>query len=258
MRYSACLEWLFAQEAPSFPDRIRLAREAGLDGVEFWLWSNKDVGGIEDALRDTGVALTGFVAEPMVPLTDPGHHDAFLEGLKLSAEIARRLGAGTLIAQAGADLPGRSRSEQRDALTTCLARAADVLAGSDVVLAVEPLNTLIDHKGYFLPSTREALEIVARVDRPEIAILYDIYHSAVMGEDIADVLGGGLDHVRHVHLADHPGRGEPGSGRLDWRERVSWLESNGYQGMIGLEYRPSKATLATLALLRGDRQAPVP
>jgi hydroxypyruvate isomerase len=247
MKYSACLEWLFAAEAPDFADRIRLAKQAGLDGVEFWLWSNKDVDAIQAALDETGIAITGFVAEPMVPLTDPARHDEFLEGLKKSIAVAQRLGAPVLIAQAGADLPGKTRAEQRQALTDCLRRAADILAGSGVTLAVEPLNTLVDHAGYFLPSTVEALDIIDDVGRPEIKILYDIYHSAVMSEDIATVLDGRLDRVAHAHLADTPGRHEPGSGALDWQARVGWLEQNGYAGMVGLEYKPTKDTVASLA-----------
>lgn len=247
MRYSACLEWLFAAEAPDFADRIRHAKQAGLDGVEFWLWRNKDLAAIRAALDETGLPVTGFCAEPMVPLTDPAKHAEFLEGLKPSIEAAHRLGAPVLIVQAGADLPGRSRAEQRAALTTCLGKAADILAGSGVVLAVEPLNTLVDHVGYFLPSTKEGLDIIDDVGRPEIRILYDIYHSAVMGEAIEDVLAGRLDRVAHVHLADTPGRHEPGTGSLDWQARVAWLEANGYSGMVGLEYKPTKDTAESLA-----------
>lgn len=247
MKYSACLEWLFAAEAPDFADRIRLAKKAGLDGVEFWLWSNKDIDAIKAALDETGLAITGFVAEPMVPLTDPARHDEFLEGLRKSIAVAQRLGAPVLIAQAGADLPGKSRAEQRQALTDCLGRAADILAGTGVTLAVEPLNTLVDHVGYFLPSTVEGLDIIDDVGRPEIKILYDIYHSAVMSEEIATVLDGRLDRVAHVHLADTPGRHEPGTGSLDWQARVGWLERNGYTGMVGLEYKPTKDTVASLA-----------
>ncbi len=251
MRYSACLEWLFAAEAPDFADRVRLAKKAGLDGVEFWLWSNKDIAAIRAALDETGLPLTGFVAEPMVPLTDPAQHGAFLEGLKRSIAVAQQLGAPMLIAQAGADLPGRSRAEQRLALTECLRKAAEILAGSGVVLAVEPLNTLVDHVGYFLPSTEEGLDIIDDVGRKEIRILYDIYHSAVMDEEIAEVLSGRLDRVAHVHLADMPGRHEPGTGRLDWQARVAWLEASGYGGMVGLEYKPTVATEASLKAVLG-------
>lgn len=246
MKYSACLEWLFRAEAPDFADRIRLARKAGLDAVEFWHWRNKDVDAIRAALDETGMTVAGFVAEPMVPLTDPAMHGEFLEGLKTSIDVARRLDAPVLIVQAGADLPGRSRAEQRLALTEGLARSADVLKGSGVALALEPLNTLVDHVGYFLPSTVEGLDIVDEVGRPEIRILYDIYHSAVMSEEIADVLAGRVDRLAHIHLADTPGRHEPGTGTLDWRARVDWLESNGYAGLVGLEYKPTTDTVTSL------------
>ena len=107
---------------------------------------------------------------------------------------------------------------------------------------MEPLNTLVDHKGYFLPSTREGLDIVDDVDRPEIRLIYDIYHSAVMGEDTPGVIGDRVDRISHVHLADHPGRHEPGSGGIDLVKRVQWLVANGYEGALGLEYKPSRPT----------------
>ena len=250
MKYSACIEWLFA-EAGDFPERIRAARRAGLDGVEFWKWTTKEIDPIAAALDETGLRLTGFVAEPMVPLTDPARHAEFLEGLKASVDMARRLKAPVLIAQTGDDLAGRSRAEQRAALTACLTRAADVLKGSGVVLAIEPLNTRIDHKGYYLASTTEGIDIIDDVGRPEIRIVYDIYHSAVMDEEIGEVLAGRVDRVAHAHLADAPGRHEPGSGSMDWQRRVEWLEANGYVGMIGLEYMPTRETVASLAKLRG-------
>lgn len=250
MKYSACIEWLFA-EVGDFPDRVRAAKKAGLDGVEFWLWTNKDISAIKAAVEETGIAVTGMVAEPMVPLTDPGQHDAFLDGLKKSIDVAHTLGAPALIAQAGADLPGKSREEQRAALVACLARAADVLKGSGIVLMVEPLNTRVDHKGYFLPSTTEGLDIVDEVGRPEVRLIYDIYHSAVMDEAIETVLAGRLDRVAHVHLADAPGRHEPGSGSMDWQRRLDWLTAEGYDGFVGLEYKPTVATGESLKALLG-------
>ena len=153
MKYSACIELLFQREAPQFADRNRLAKASGLDAFEFWRWTDKDIDAVEATMRETGLPLAGIVAEPMIALTDPAHHGRFLEGLARSIAVARRLGAGILIAQAGDDLPGRSRAEQRAALTECLGRAADALRGSGVTLALEPLNTLVDHPGYFLSST---------------------------------------------------------------------------------------------------------
>jgi hydroxypyruvate isomerase len=240
MKLSACIEWLYAAEADNFADRIRLAARNGLEAVEFWMWTNKDLDAIESALEETGVALTGFVAEPMIALTDSGNRATFLSGLNESIETAQRLGAHTLIAQAGNDLEGHSRQSQRAALVETLTRAGEALEGTGVRLGVEPLNTLIDHKGYFLPSTIEALDIVEAVGRPEIGIVYDVYHSAVMGETTEEVIGDRIGKVFHVHIADHPGRHEPGSGTIDLRHRVGWLVAQGYGGAIGLEFMPTR------------------
>lgn len=255
MRLSACIEWLFADEAKDVADRIRLAKADGIDAVEFWLWSNKDLDAIEQALRETGLPLSGFVAEPMIALTDPENHETFLAGLKKSAEVAQRLGATVLIAQAGNDLPGRSREQQREALVTCLSAAADILAETGVRLGLEPLNTLIDHKGYFLSSTSEALDIIDEVDRREIGIVYDLYHSAVMDERIEDVLAGRVHHVIHAHVADHPGRNEPGTGEIDLASRLAWLFAQGYAGRVGLEYKPIRPTSQAIDAVRESLQA---
>ena len=250
MRLSACIEWLFAAESDNFADRIRLAHRHGVEAVEFWKWTNKDIGSIEWALTETGVELTSFVAEPMIALTDRANKEAFLKGLRSSMETARRLSARTLIAQAGDDLPGKSRQEQKAALIETLAAAGEILEGSGVRLGLEPLNTVIDHVGYFLHSTVEGIEIVKATGRPEIGIVYDVYHSAVMGEETAEVIGGDIDRVFHVHVADHPGRNEPGSGDIDLKRRVDWLVEHGYEGAIGLEYRPLAASAATIAQTR--------
>lgn len=250
MQLSACIEWLFADEAEDIVDRIRLAKAAGLDAVEFWHWRNKDLDAIEAALKVTGVSLSGFVAEPMIALTDPANHADFLEGLKRSVDVAKRLGAKVLIAQAGDDLPGKSRAVQREALTAGLAACADVLKGSVVRLGVEPLNTLVDHQGYFLSSTAEALDIVDDVARPEIGIVYDLYHSMVMGEVPQEVVAGRVDRIIHVHVADHPGRNDPGTGKLDLKTPLAWLFANGYAGRVGLEYRPLHGTTAGLQKVR--------
>jgi hydroxypyruvate isomerase len=250
MRLSACIEWLFAAESQNFADRIRLAHRHGVEAVEFWRWTDKDVGSIEWALNETGIELTSFVAEPMIALTDVANRTAFIEGLKRSVDVARRLGAHTLIAQAGDDLAGKSREEQKAALIETLATAGKVLDGSDIRLGVEPLNTLIDHVGYFLPSTTEGLEIARATGRAEIGIIYDVYHSAVMGEDTPVVIGCDMDRVFHVHIADHPGRNEPGSGAIDLKKRVNWLVANGYAGSIGLEYRPRIGSAETVDATR--------
>lgn len=264
-RYSACIEWLFADadslpplpgtpeaalmggSATSFPDRIRAAKAAGMAAVEFWHWSNKDLVAVKTALVDTGLPLSGILCEPISRITDPAQHAVFLDGVRASLAAARKLGAAVLIAQAGDDRPGIPREAQHAALVKVFREAATLLEGSGVVIAIEPLNDRVDHPGYYLTSTVEGLDIVDEVDRPEVRLLYDIYHSAMMGEHTEDVLDGRVDRIAHVHLADTQGRGQPGSGTMDWAARIDWLESHGYGGFIGLEYRPTIGTLNSLS-----------
>ncbi len=249
-RYSACIEWLFAEEASDVPDRIRAARAAGLSGIEFWSWSNKDLDAVKAALDETGLPIAGILCEPIARITDPETHPKFLDGVRASLAAAQKLGAPVMIAQAGDDRAGIPREAQHAALVKVLKEAADILKGSGVILALEPLNDRVDHPGYYLTSTVEGLDIVDEVDRPEIRLLYDIYHSAMMGEHIEDVLEGRLDRVVHVHLADTQGRGQPGSGAMDWQARLDWLASHGYDGFVGLEYRPTGSTEESLNFMR--------
>ncbi len=246
MRLSACIEMLFVREAENFADRIRLAKSAGFDLIEFWRWTNKDLNAIEAAIAETGVQVSGIVAEPMIALTDLANHDTFLKGLEQSIQTAQRLKAPLLIAQAGNELPNIPRIDQRNAIIGCLSRAAQLLENTGIVLALEPLNTLVDHKGYYLHSTVEGLDIVDAVNHPSVRLLYDIYHSAVMDEDIAQVLSGRIDRIAHVHLADSPGRNEPGSGAMNWQAKLDYLQEAGYSGPIGLEFRPTGSTLQAL------------
>ncbi|TXI08487.1 MAG: hydroxypyruvate isomerase [Rhizobium sp.] len=237
-QFSACIEWLFARDGDAFADRVRLAHRAGLDAVEFWHWTNKDLDAIAAAVAETGIAVSGLVAEPMIALTNPANKEAWLKGLRDSVSVAQRLGAPVLIAQAGDDLPEFSRAEQRAAIVAALSAGADILEGSGVRVGLEPLNTKIDHVGYYLSSTAEGLDIVDEVGRPEIGIVYDLYHSAVMGEDTPEVVGDRIDRIVHLHVADHPGRGDPGTGHVDLAKRLDWLFAQGYRGRVGLEYRP--------------------
>jgi hydroxypyruvate isomerase len=250
MRLSACIEMLFAAETADFAQRIRLARAEGFELVEFWLWSNKDLDAIAEALEETGVRLAGIVAEPFAELTRESDHDRFLAGLEKSRDVALRLGAPVLICQSGPLLAGVDRARQHDALVTAMARSADMLAGSGVRLGLEPLNDRVDHPGYYLTSSAEGFAIADAVNRPEIGITYDLYHSMVMGEDPEVVAAGHLNRIVHVHIADHPGRNQPGSGHLPLKQKLDWLMEQGYDGAVGLEFRPTGSTAEALKGMR--------
>ena len=247
MYLAACIEWLFAPEHPTFCDRIHAANAAGLKAVEFHLWRDKPLEDIRRALANTGVELSGMVVEPRRSLVDPAQHGEFLAAAKDSLAAAKIVGAPALVVASGFTMPDVSRQEQHDNALGILRQAAAMAEKAGILLLLEPLNTLVEHPGMFLDSTEEGLTIVEEVDSPNLRLLYDMYHSTVMGEDPAKVLAGRFHLVGHVQVADTPGRHQPGSGTIDWKRYVGLLRDLGYDGAIGLEYKPTGPTLETLA-----------
>src|SRR5207237_284446 len=140
----------------------------------------------------------------------------------------RGVGAPTSAPRAGV-----TRQAQQEAVVSALKRAAPIAADAGVTLLVEPLNSKLDHKGYFLDLTAAGLDIIEAVDHPSVRLLYDMYHSAMMGEQPETALGGRGRLVGHVHVADMPGRHEPGSGTIDWTSSIATLTAEGYGGAIG-------------------------
>jgi len=250
MFLSACIEWLFKEEAPDFADRIRAAKEAGLGGVEFHLWNDKPIEDIKAALDETGLTLTSFCVEPRRSLVDPAQHDEFIDAIKATLETAKILGNPPLVVASGFTREGVDLGEQRAEAVKALKRAAAIAEEAGVVLVLEPLNTVVTHPGMFLSSTELALDIIEDVNSPSLRLLYDVFHSTVMGEDMEDVLKGRVHLVRHVQFADNPGRNEPGSGTIDWAETVGKLRKLGYEGAIGLEYLPTLPAEKSIAKVR--------
>ena len=248
--YSACIEMLFVPETGNVVERIGLAAEAGFDTVEFWGSDTKDIAAVGEAAARVGVAIAAFSVEPSLMLADPANHGRFIELLTAARDVALRLGARRLIVVVGNKREGVPRSEQKAHIVEALRQGADVLKGSGILLLVEPINTG-ERKDTFISATVDGLDIVDEVGRPEVRLLYDMYHSACMGERYAEVLAGRVDRIAHVHLADNPGRHEPGTGSLDWRAGLAWLRANGYAGKVGLEYRPAAGTVAGLRFIDG-------
>jgi hydroxypyruvate isomerase len=250
MYSAACIEWLFAAEHEDFVARIHAAKAAGLRAVEFHLWRNKDLDAIKAALDETGIALASFVVEPRRSLVDPAQHGEFLQAVRESLVAARTLGCPALVVASGFTRPDVTRDEQHAAAVGVLREAARLAESAGITLLLEPLNTRVEHPGMFLDSTREGLDIVAEVGSPKLRLLYDMYHSTVMGEEPGAVLAGRFDLVGHVQVADVPGRHEPGSGTIDWARYVAVLDQHGYAGPVGLECKPTGPTAAVLARSR--------
>lgn len=250
MYLAACIEWLFAAEHPDFTDRIRAAKKAGLTAVEFHLWRDKPLAEIRRVLEETGVTLASFVVEPRRSIVDPAQHDEFLAAVRDSLVAAKQAGSPALVVASGFTRPGVPRQDHFDAAVTALSQAAALAEQAGILLLLEPLNDRVEHPGMYLVSTTEGLDLVEAVNSPNLRLLYDMYHSTVMGEDPAAVLAGRFHLVGHVQVADVPGRHQPGSGTIDWSRYVDILRGLGYQGAIGLEYKPTGPTLEGLEMAR--------
>ncbi|MDF8333790.1 TIM barrel protein [Novosphingobium cyanobacteriorum] len=245
---SSCVEWQFT-EAGGVEDRIRAARDAGFAKAEFHLWRDKDMGAIAAALQETGVVLTGICVDPRRSIVDPAEHDEMLAAVRETIAATAPLGKPPLIVASGFRVEGMSEEEHFANAVSVLKKAAALAEEAGVLLVLEPLNTKL-FSAMYLVSTKLGLDIVEAVDSPALRLLYDVWHSAVMGEDMAEVLRGRTHLVAHVQYADMPDRNEPGTGTLDWGQVVSTLRDLGYDGAIGLEYFPTVPMAESLAITR--------
>jgi hydroxypyruvate isomerase len=150
---------------------------------------------------------------------------------------------------AGDAVAGLSDEQQHDNIVSALRASATLADERGVTLLLEPLNTRVDHVGHYLDSTRHGLAIVEEVAAPNVRLLLDLYHAAVMEEELDEIVGDRMDLIGHVHVADAPGRHEPGTGRIEWRETLGWLQRSGYGGRLGLEYQPTGETVSSLSFV---------
>lgn len=252
MQLSACIEWQFGEDGVGLGDRVRAASASGLDRAEFHLWRDKDLVGLAEALDETGVKLTGFCVDPRRSIVDPAQHEEMLQAVRDTLAEAKKLGCPPLIVASGFIREGVSMEEHKAEAVKVLRRAADLAEEAGVTLVLEPLNDRVEHPGMYLVDTTLALDIIEAVGSPRLKLLYDVYHSRVMGEDMNAVLAGRIHLIEHVQVADMPGRNEPGTGTIPWPDVIADLRALGYDGAIGLEYRP---TLPPAELLAASRSA---
>lgn len=250
MRASPCIEWIFAEEHADMADRVRAVAAAGLELAEFHLWRDKPIDAIAEALDETGVRLSGICVDPRRSLVDPAQHGELLDAVRDSLVAAKKLGSPPMIVASGFIREGVSPEEHFAAAVSALKQAAALAEEAGVMLVLEPLNDRVDHPGMYLVSTKLGLDLIEAVGSPNLRLLYDVYHSTVMGEDIEEVLSGRIHLVHHIQVADMPGRNEPGTGEIDWDAKIGLLRRLGYTGDIGLECRPTLPGAESVALAR--------
>jgi len=253
IKLSACIEMLFP-EIGEFSQRIPAAAAAGLDGVEFWSYSTKDLDAVASACQNTGLPVTAMVIEAPEGMLDHRLADRFADATKQAIAAAQSVGCPTLICTTGNIEEPINRNRAHAGIVACLKTAAPLAEEAEVTLVLEPLNILVDHPGYFLTSSREGFEIVEQVDSSAVKLLYDIYHQQITEGNLIATITSHIELIGHFHAADVPGRHEPGTGEINYANVLAAIDEAGYDGFIGLEYAPTAGTPQTLDHILGVRE----
>jgi hydroxypyruvate isomerase len=233
-------------------ERPAAVKRAGFEGVEFW-WpfaqavpADKDIDAFVAAVQDAGVQLVGlnFFAGDM-PGGDrglvswPARSAEFRDNIDVTVGIGERLGCTAFNALYGNRVEDSSPEEQDELGAENLALAARAAARVAGTVLVEPVSGA---PAYPLLTAADALAVIHRAGEPNVALLADLYHLAVNGDDVDKVIANHADRIGHVQIADAPGRNEPGTGSLPLLRQLAGLEAAGYGGWVGLEYKPSGAS----------------
>ena len=233
VRFSVCIEMLFSDDP--VVQRIERCGSVGVAGFEFWGRGDKDLDTVVDAATENDVSFVGMVGSGS-SMVDPEGVEAAVADLRESIRVADDVGCPTLIVTVGQEIEEYDRQTQHETIVECLSRVASDAEEADVTLVVEPLNTAVNHPGYFLESSYEGYEIVEAVDSPAVKLLFDIYHQQISEGNIIENMTEHLDHIGHVHIADVPGRHEPGTGELNYERIFAALDDAGYDGYVGMEF----------------------
>ncbi|MBR0281955.1 MAG: TIM barrel protein [Oscillibacter sp.] len=246
---SACIEPMYS-ELP-FLERFQAAKDDGFEYVEFWGWTDKDLDAVKAAADKAGIGIAGFNGDAELSLIDPEQKDAYLEFLKKSVEAARKVGAksvtihsnglgdGGLVIDAYDNL---SDTVKLCAMYGTLIECAKIAENSGVQMNLEGLNITTDHVGNFLRTTRTAAEMIRLIGCPKLRVLYDAYHMQLNEGSLCDNIKAYGDTFGHIHVADAPGRHEPGTGEIYYPRVMKALEDVGYTGLVGFELIPETTT----------------
>lgn len=259
IRYAANLTMLFG-EVP-FLERFERAADAGFRAVEFLFAHNVDVNGVERELGRHGLELVlfdpeagDFAAGDRGYLCDPGRRELLMKTIEEAVATARRLGCRRLNVLAGNRVEGLTPAAMRQAMVDNLKAAAPLARAAGITLLIEALNTW-ESPRYVLDGSRLGLDIVRAVGEPNVRFQYDVYHMQRMEGQLIETIVNNREWIDHVQVADVPGRHEPGTGEIHYANVLQALERSGYEGYVGLEYRPSQSTEASLAWLPREARA---
>ncbi len=245
-KFAANLTMLFTER--DFLERFEAASQAGFDAVEFLFPYAYPASQIKSLLDKHGLKLVlhnlpagNWEAGDRGIACNPKRIEEFRDGVKHAIEYAKALGVAQLNCLIGKVPEDASKLTVDQTVIENLRFAASELKKNDIRLLIEPINTY-DIPGFYLHGTEQAVALIEKVGSDNLFVQYDIYHMQRMEGEIAATLAKHLSKIKHVQLADNPGRNEPGTGEINYQFLFKHLNLIGYDGWIGCEYKPATKT----------------
>ncbi len=243
LKLSICIEMIFKEK--EFLERIKSTAKTGIKAFEFWGWQDKDIEKINSLKKEYELELAAFTGSK-TSLTDTKKSEQAYEDIKKALDIGKKLNAHNVIITVGQEQKDISRKKQKQNIINILKKIAPEAEKKNISLVVEPLNTEVNHPGYFLSSSYEGYEIIDAVGSNSVKILFDIYHQQITEGNIIQNIKNHIDYIGHFHLADVPGRKEPGTGELNYKNIFEEINRLNYNGYIGCEFKPSISSKNTI------------
>jgi hydroxypyruvate isomerase len=231
---------------------------AGIPAIEFWGWRDKDIDAVAERARRHHLQIAAMSLDPAIRILDGDADAEFLRSITESLAVARRIGCRRLVVHvqpvpmgAGPSrFPDPSRDQalrmQRRNIAAALKKAAPLAEEAGVVLMLEPLNILVDHNGYCLSCSGDGAEVLREVGSAAVKLLFDIYHMQIGEGNLIGNITANVDLLAHLHVADVPGRHEPGTGEINFLNVLTAARAAGYEGCVGMEMIPTADPLAAI------------
>lgn len=253
LRFSANLSMLFTEY--DWPQRFAVAKQHGFYAVEIQFPYHLPAAQLQDLLAENALQLVLFnVAADDLLQGGEGLAAVPEKQTQFRAAVEQVLAYARVLKPAAINvLPGRCLHPERlpGYLATFKANlhyAAEAFATLGINTVFEAINTT-DMPGFLIHSGAQMLAVLAEVAHPKLGLQYDIYHMRMMAEDCSEFLQQHMDKIGHIQFADRPGRGQPGTGSVDFPALFEIIAASNYQGWVGAEYKPVGGSVESLAWL---------
>lgn len=241
-----------AYKGKTVVQQLEKVAEHGLHGLEFLNWKAvPDVNELLRAQERLGVGIC-TVCTTFFDLVDGSQRERYLDGLRETLVFCGQTGASGIITQTGQERPGISREKQKADMIETLKRCGELCEKVGAVLELEPLNALVNHPGHFLQASDEAADMIDRVGSPYVKMVFDIYHQQITEGNVTRNAVAYIDRIHHFHIADNPGRKQPGTGELNFVNILKAIKETGFDGFVALECGYTIDTDEALAQFKRD------